>query len=75
MYGEVARQRMSNKRFWRTRMGFKIIGDRDKDGNFIASADYWTDARIDTLLKKYNPKGKLTLSKANQEKHDEKKTE
>ena len=54
-------------------MGFKIIGDRDKDGNFIASADYWTDERIDDLLKKYNPHGKLTLSKANQKKNDEKK--
>jgi len=56
-------------------MGFKIISDRDKDGNFIASADYWTDERIDDLLKKYNPHGKLTLSKANQKKNDEKKTD
>lgn len=54
-------------------MGFKIIGDRDKDGNFIASADYWTDERIDDLLKKYNPHGKLALSKANQKKNDEKR--
>jgi hypothetical protein len=55
-------------------MGFKIIGDRDEEGNFIASADYWTDERIDEMLKKYNPHGKLTLSKANQ-KNDEKKND
>lgn len=30
-------------------MGFKIIGDRDKDGNFIASADYWTDERLSLI--------------------------
>ena len=45
-------------------MGFKIISNRDKDGNFIASADYWDDEKIDQLLKKYNPHGKLRLSKA-----------
>ncbi|RZI48797.1 hypothetical protein [Lactococcus kimchii] len=56
-------------------MGFKIIGDRDKDGNFIASADFWTDQRIDELLKKYNPQGKLTLSTAIKAKNDEKKTD
>ena len=56
-------------------MGFQIIGDRDKDGNFIASADYWTDERIDELLKKYNPEGKLRLSKAAQQNNEEKKTE
>lgn len=33
-------------------MGFKIISNRDKDGNFIASADHWDDAKIDVLLKK-----------------------
>ncbi len=43
-------------------MGFKIISNRDKDGNFIASADHWDDAKIDVLLKKYNPNGKLRLS-------------
>ena len=56
-------------------MGDKPISFRDKDGNFIASADYWTDERIDDLLKKYNPHGKLALSKANQKKNDEKKTD
>ncbi|MFC4651587.1 hypothetical protein ACFO26_01515 [Lactococcus nasutitermitis] len=53
-------------------MGFKIISNRDKDGNFIVSADHWNDARIDELLKKYNPSGKLRLSTATQnEKSDE----
>ena len=57
-------------------MGFKIISNRDKDGNFIASADHWDDAKIDELLKKYNPHGKLRLSKAiHQDKEDEKKAE
>ncbi|GBG96277.1 hypothetical protein [Lactococcus termiticola] len=45
-------------------MGFKIISNRDESGNFIASADYWTDEKIDELLKKYNPAGKLRLSTA-----------
>ncbi|WP_252899261.1 hypothetical protein [Lactococcus fujiensis] len=36
-------------------MGFKIISNRDKDGNFIASADHWDDAKIDVLLKKIQP--------------------
>ena len=36
-------------------MGFKIISDRDENGEFIASADFWTDERIDALIKKYNP--------------------
>lgn len=48
-------------------MGFKIISDRDENGEFIASADFWTDERIDALIKKYNPTGKLRLSKAAQE--------
>jgi len=48
-------------------MGFKIISDRDENGEFIASADFWTDERIDALIKKYNPSGKLRLSKAAQE--------
>lgn len=55
-------------------MGFKIISNRDKDGNFIASADNWDDAKIDVLLKKYNPNGKLHLSSAVKN-EEEKKTE
>lgn len=43
-------------------MGFKIISNRDENGEFIASADYWNDEKIDELLKKYNPAGKLRLS-------------
>jgi len=45
-------------------MGFKIISNRDEKGNFIASADYWNDEKIDELLRKYNPSGKLRLSTA-----------
>ncbi|MFZ2576924.1 MAG: hypothetical protein WAX22_05545 [Lactococcus hircilactis] len=57
-------------------MGFKIISNRDEAGNFIASADYWDDAKIDALLKKYNPNGKLRLSSvAKKEKNEEKKAE
>lgn len=52
-------------------MGFKIIGNRDEEGNFIASADAWTDDKIDELLKKYNPNGKLRLSKSNQSEQTE----
>ncbi|MDR0922325.1 MAG: hypothetical protein LBM95_08085 [Lactobacillales bacterium] len=37
-------------------MGFKIISDRDKDGNFIASSDAWTPERIEKLLDFYYPK-------------------
>jgi len=53
-------------------MGFKIISNRDEDGNFIASADFWNDERIDELLKKYNPNGTLRLSKAAGNKDEEK---
>ena len=53
-------------------MGFKIISDRDENGEFIASADFWTDERIDALIKKYNPSGKLRLSKAAQETNEKK---
>lgn len=56
-------------------MGFKIISNRDKDGNFIASADHWSDARIDVLLKKYNPSGKLRLSTAAKEEPKKEKTD
>ncbi len=54
-------------------MGFKIIGNRDKDGNFVVSADHWNDERIDELLKKYNPSGKLRLSTAKKQNDDKKK--
>jgi len=38
---------------------FRIISNRDKDGNFIASADYWKADKVEELLKKYNPNGKM----------------
>ncbi|MBB5887228.1 hypothetical protein [Lactovum miscens] len=44
-------------------MGFKIISNRDKDGNFIASADYWQPDKVEELLMKYNPNGKMWYRK------------
>ncbi|MDR0298561.1 MAG: hypothetical protein LBI13_00515 [Streptococcaceae bacterium] len=44
-------------------MGFKIISNRDKDGNFVASADYWQPDKVEELLLKYNPSGKMWYKK------------
>lgn len=44
-------------------MGFKIISGRDKEGNFLASSENWHDEKIETLLLKYNPHGKMWYQK------------
>jgi hypothetical protein len=44
-------------------MGFKIIGNRDKDGNFIASNEAWPPEKIEELFEKYNPNRKLRLER------------
>ena len=54
-------------------MAIKIISNRDKDGNFIVSADYWKPDKVEELLKKYNPNGKMWYSPSKQKKTDEKK--
>lgn len=36
-------------------MGFKIISDKDKNGNFIASSDAWTRDKIEELMDKFYP--------------------
>ncbi|MDR0297489.1 MAG: hypothetical protein LBI11_02420 [Streptococcaceae bacterium] len=42
----------------------KIISDRDpKTGEFIDAAEGWTQAKIEALLKKYNPSGTLHYHK------------
>lgn len=46
---------------------FKIISNRDEKGNFIVSADYWKPDKVEELLKKYNPKGKLWYAEKNKE--------
>ncbi|MCL2677067.1 MAG: hypothetical protein FWE43_04335 [Streptococcaceae bacterium] len=56
-------------------MGFKIISNRDENGEFIASADYWTDEKISSLIKKYNPNGILSLSEATDKPEEEEKEE
>lgn len=43
----------------------KIISNRDKDGNFVGAADAWTEEKIEELMKKYNPNGKLWYSSKN----------
>lgn len=53
-------------------MAFKIISNRDKDGNFIVSADYWKPDKVEELLKKYNPNGKMWYSPSKQEKEIDK---
>lgn len=55
-------------------MGFKIISSRDKDGNFIASADQWNDEKIDELLIKYNPKGRVSRERAKQSENNQEKS-
>lgn len=44
-------------------MGFKIIGNRGEDGEFIASADAWPPEKIAALFDKYNPNRKLRLER------------
>lgn len=44
-------------------MGFKIIGNRGEDGEFIASADAWPPEKITALFEKYNPNRKLRLAR------------
>lgn len=60
-------------------MGFKIIGNRDADGNFIASADAWPPEKIAELFDKFNPNRKLRLEReklaAAQDSQKEKKEE
>ena len=53
-------------------MGFKIIGNRDAEGNFIASADAWPPEKIAELFDKYNPNRKLRLARKAAEKEDKK---
>ena len=53
-------------------MGFKIISNRDKDGNFIVSSDAWTPEKIEELFDKYNPERKLRLEREkNMQKQEE----
>ncbi|GFH40695.1 hypothetical protein [Pseudolactococcus insecticola] len=42
---------------------FKIIGNRDADGNFVASADAWPPEKIEALFDRYNPNRKLRLAR------------
>lgn len=44
-------------------MGFKIISNRDKDGNFVASSDAWTKEKIEELFNKYNPDRKFRIER------------
>jgi hypothetical protein len=58
-------------------MGFKIIGNRDAEGNFIASADAWPPEKIAELFDRFNPNRKLrlereALAKAEKEKKEDK---
>ncbi|URZ86754.1 MULTISPECIES: hypothetical protein [Floricoccus] len=55
-------------------MGFKIISNRDKDGNFVASSDAWTKEKIEELFNKYNPNRKFRIEreKLAKEKNQEK---
>jgi ABC-type cobalt transport system substrate-binding protein len=46
----------------------EIISNRDEDGNFVGAGDAWTEDKIEELLKKYNPNGKLWYSSKNKEK-------
>lgn len=54
-------------------MGFKIIGNRDKKGDFIASADAWPPKKIAELFDKYNPNRNLRLAREAAQKTEEKK--
>ena len=60
-------------------MGFKIIGNRGEDGEFIASADAWPPEKIEALFDKYNPNRQLRLDREkaalNALKEDNKKEE
>ncbi|MDR1567300.1 MAG: hypothetical protein LBS33_01230 [Streptococcaceae bacterium] len=42
---------------------FRIISNRDKDGNFVVSSDAWTIEKIEALFDKYNPNRKLRLAR------------
>ena len=44
-------------------MGFKIIGNRSEEGEFIASADAWPPEKIAALFDKFNPNRKLRLAR------------
>ncbi|WEV45573.1 hypothetical protein OZX60_02170 [Streptococcaceae bacterium ESL0687] len=44
-------------------MAFKIISNRDKDGNFVVSSDAWTKEKIEELFDRYNPNRKLRLER------------
>ncbi|MDR2832542.1 MAG: hypothetical protein LBV67_02375 [Streptococcaceae bacterium] len=50
-------------------MSFKIISNRDKDGNFIAANEAWTREKIEELMDKYYPK---RIEKREKEKKDKK---
>jgi hypothetical protein len=53
-------------------MGFKIIGNRDEKGNFIASADAWPPEKIAELFDKFNPNRKLRLEREALKKEEKK---
>ena len=53
-------------------MGFKIIRNRDAEGNFIDSAEGWKPEKIAELFDKYNPNRKLRLAREAAEKEDKK---
>lgn len=36
-------------------MGFKIISNKDKNGNFVAANEAWTPEKIEELMDKYYP--------------------
>ncbi|GFH42611.1 hypothetical protein Hs30E_11620 [Lactococcus hodotermopsidis] len=54
-------------------MGFKIIGNRDADGNFIASADAWPPEKIAELFDRFNPNRQLRLEREKLAKEENKK--
>jgi hypothetical protein len=49
----------------------KIISNRDKDGNFISSADAWPKEKIDELMNKFYPNRMKQLQEQNNKKENE----
>ena len=47
-----------------------IISDRDKEGNFVDAAKAWNEEKIEALLLKYNPNGKLWYSSSRKKQED-----
>lgn len=52
-------------------MGFKIISNKDKDGNFVVSSEAWTKDKIEELFDKYNPNRKIRLEREEANKNKE----